>query len=421
MPVVSAVPVIDAPPPTFPDSVLTLRDVDPTVPGLIGLVEAEIAAKGGDLVSVARSLDVSVPVIESVVLGRPVTYRRLRALVAGLGVEIAVAVEGETVPFVVSAEKPALDLRCLIRQQLRRLGVSAVDAGRRSGLPHHVLPNVLGGSTPNSANLVRICAALKAGLVLVRPGEGRAVVREPRDLAGREPRDGAGALSAVAARGASGRFDAGSARGAVPGAPRVSRPWNDPACFTRFSGERSLPVKLYREVSQGWGRGLGEAPDAPAPVDFDDPCAFYVVAPDRGLAKAFVNAGDYCLVAPHARFTPGALAWFRLADGREGLRWCVCAWPRGYDVVIWSDASPSGSERLRISADYLHDDDVHGRGVVLAVYRGRPAVADPPPRARSWPSVSLAPDRQDAIATAHIPLWRRTAAPAADPGPARSR
>ena len=101
-----------------------------------------------------------------------------------------------------------------------------------------------------------------------------------------------------------------------------------------------------------WATHIEDIERAVAPIDLEDPQAFYVVAESQRLEPAGVNAGDYCLVSPNSPITPYNRIWVRRNDGSEGLRWLVNWWREGFETVHWALGDRSKS-RQQIEAEQI--------------------------------------------------------------------
>ena len=98
----------------------------------------------------------------------------------------------------------------------------------------------------------------------------------------------------------------------------------------------------------------------PAPVDLDDPQAFYALLHGHSMVPTGIGPADFCLVSPCAKLEPGQRIWLR--DWQPPK-------PNGHQ-----DRSPSGGERK----------DVDDRSLILAVYRGWLVPSDPVHHLPDW-------------------------------------
>ena len=81
----------------------------------------------------------------------------------------------------------------------------------------------------------------------------------------------------------------------------------------------------------------GRAARPPAPTDLDDAHAFYVAATDDGMARAGIMHGDHYLVTPNAGVKTYGRVWVRHREnGTEQLKWLICWWEGGFEIVSWT-------------------------------------------------------------------------------------
>ncbi len=161
---------------------------------------------------------------------------------------------------------------------------------------------------------------------------------------------------------------------------------------TEFSGSRELPVYDWEDPSEeGYLRRPHSANPAPAPVDLADELAFYLRVPDYSMVPAKIGKDHYCLVSPCAKLQVDQRAWFRGPTGRETVKWVMRLSAAGYDLGSWL-LKDGGHQKPTVV--HWTQDQVVGRGVVLAVYREEPAVTKPQEPVADW--------RPDGLAE----LWR---------------
>lgn len=159
---------------------------------------------------------------------------------------------------------------------------------------------------------------------------------------------------------------------------------------TQFSRQRQLPTYEWTDRSEA-GYRPHAAHQTPAPADLLDDHSFYVLMPDESMVPAGIWRSDYCLISPAAQLDVDQRGWFRGAAGRETIRWVMRLPTDGYDLAAW-DLDAVGHQTP--SAVHWRRDDVVDRGVVVAVYRKRPATDEPQEPVRDW--------RPDALSE----LWR---------------
>ena len=231
-----------------------------------------------------------------------------------------------------------IDFAEAVRRRLAEKGQSQYRAAVNSGLPQDAIRSVLNGHVPRLNRVEQICRAL--GLELY--------IGPPRDVQV-------------------------EADGAEP-----SRP------LTRFNSSVQLPVRV---LSPPWPEVyLIESEEAdrprPAPVDLDDPQAFYVLFHGYSMVPTGIGSADFCLVSPCAKLEPGQRIWLRDRKGREGLRWLIRMTATTYEVAAWQPPKPNGHQDL--VPERWERQDVDDRGVILAVYRGWVVPSDPPRRLPDW-------------------------------------
>ena len=241
------------------------------------------------------------------------------------------------------------EFRALIEQRLRAKGVSPIRAARSAGLSRDAIRAVLRGRSPSFERAAEICRALNLDFHIGPAPSGDA--RTP---------------------------------GGAPPETQTSEDTEPPAVpLTRFSSRRELPVRDWERCSPaGHLSQAGDGGSAPAPLDLPDSHAFYARARGHAMVPAGIWPGDYCLISPCAKLEVHQRAWFRQQDGRETLKWLIRLPSTGYELVSWEPPDEDGLQRM--VAEQWMRADVVDRGVVLAVYRGRPSVERPPFRAPDW-------------------------------------
>ena len=231
-----------------------------------------------------------------------------------------------------------IDFAEAIRRRLAEKGQSKYRAALNSGLPQDAIRSVLSGHDPRLNRVEQICRAL--GLELY--------IGPPRDV----------------------QVEADSSE--------TSRP------LTRFDSSAQLPVRAISPPSPEVYLAESEEQDLarPAPVDLDDPQAFYVLFHGYSMVPAGIGSADYCLVSPCAKLQPGQRIWLRDRQGREGLRWLIRLTAATYEVAAWQPPKPNGHQDL--VPERWERKDVDDRGAVLAVYRGWVVASDPAHRLPDW-------------------------------------
>ena len=222
-----------------------------------------------------------------------------------------------------------IDFAEAVRRRLAERGQSQYGAAVNSGLPQDAIRWVMKGHVPRLNRVEQICRAL--GLELY--------IGPPRDV----------------------QIEADSAE--------PSRP------LTRFDSSVQLPVRVLMPPSPEVYRMKSEAGDQtrPAPVDLDDPQAFYASYYGHSMVPTGIGLTDFCLVSPCAKLEPGQRIWLRDRKGREGLRWLIRMTATAYEAAVWKPPKPNGRQDL--VPERWERKDVDDRGVILAVYRGWPSDA----------------------------------------------
>ena len=231
-----------------------------------------------------------------------------------------------------------IDFAEAVRRRLAERGQSQYRAAVNSGLPQDAIRSVLNGHVPRLNRVEQICRAL--GLELY--------IGPPRDV----------------------QVEADSAE--------PSRP------LTRFDSSVQLPVRVLSPPAPEVYRMKSEEADQvrPAPVDLDDPQAFYALFHGYSMVPTGIGPADFCLVSPCAKLEPGQRIWLRDRKGREGLRWLIRLTAATYEVAAWQPPKPNGHQDLVL--ERWERKDVDDRGVILAVYRGWLVPSDPVHRLPDW-------------------------------------
>ena len=231
-----------------------------------------------------------------------------------------------------------IDFADTIRRRLAKNGQSKYGAAVNSGLPQDAIRYVLNGHVPRLNRVEQICRAI--GLELY--------IGPPRDI----------------------QVEADSAE--------PSRP------LTRFDPSVQLPVRVLLPPAPDVYLMKSEEADQtkPAPVDLDDPQAFYALFHGHSMVPTGIGPADFCLVSPCAKLDPGQRIWLRDRKGREGLRWLIRLTAATYEVAAWQPPKPNGHQDL--VPERWERKDVDDRGVILAVYRGWLVPSDPAHRLPDW-------------------------------------
>ena len=158
---------------------------------------------------------------------------------------------------------------------------------------------------------------------------------------------------------------------------------------TEFSTQRQLPTYKWTHPSEADYQPHASH-KAPAPVDLLDDHAFYVQMPDYSMVPAHIGIHDYCLISPAAPLEVDQRGWFRRAAGRETIRWVMRLPAGGYDLAAWNLDQVDALGHQKPSPVYWRREDVIDRGVVVAVYRQKPAPEKPQEPVRDWRPDALA-------------------------------
>ena len=230
------------------------------------------------------------------------------------------------------------DFAEVVRRRLAERGQSQYRAALSGGLPQDAIRSVLNGHVPRLNRVEQICRALGLELFI---GPSRDVPVEADD-------------------------------------PEPSRP------LTRFDSSVQLPVRVLSPPSADVFLMESEAADRtrPAPVDLDDPQAFYALFHGYSIVPTGIGPADFCLVSPCAKLEPGQRIWLRDRKGREGLRWLIRLTATTYEMAAWQPPKPNGHQDL--VPERWERKDVADRGVILAVYRGWLVPSDPVRRLPDW-------------------------------------
>jgi len=172
------------------------------------------------------------------------------------------------------SDMTTIDFAEAVRRRLAERGQSRYRAAVNSGLPQDAIRSVLNGHVPRLNRAEQICRAL--GLELY--------IGPARDV----------------------QVEADSAE--------PSRP------LTRFDPSVQLPVRVLSPPSPEVHLTESEEADLTrsAPVDLDDPQAFYVNCYGDSMVPAGIGPADFCLVSPCGRLKPGQRIWLRDRKGAKG-------------------------------------------------------------------------------------------------------
>ena len=159
-----------------------------------------------------------------------------------------------------------------------------------------------------------------------------------------------------------------------------------PRPLTAFSPSAELPVRRWARFSPE-GHLTPAVPTqfdrAPAPVDLDDPLAFYAREPGLSMVPADLEMDNYCLVSPCSKLEAGQRVWLRSRTGQETIKWLLELKAATYELRAWGLPDPR-SVRQELIADPWMRESVVDRGVVVAVYRTAPSLTEKTHLAPDW-------------------------------------
>ena len=169
------------------------------------------------------------------------------------------------------------------------------------------------------------------------------------------------------------RFYFGPRRGESESFPSSSTPTLD-----RFSASIDMTVRGWATCSiEGYLEGEKEFPELPMPLGLEDEDAFYAIALGASMRSEGIENGDYCVVSPNTPLAAGLRVWLKNQRDQVTIKRLLAETETHYELLGWQDPDAKGEQ-----APY-HDQwlksFVKAKGVVLAVYRGRPNVKNPPP------------------------------------------
>ena len=218
-----------------------------------------------------------------------------------------------------------------IRQQLAQKNLSVRAAARRAGLPVRSVQGILEGHIPSIERAAAVADAL--GLDFY--------VGPPRS----EP-----------------------ASAAPPSTPTLDR----------FSPSIEMTVRGWARCGiEGYFEGEKECRELPMPLGLEDEDAFYAMALGTSMNSGGIENGDYCVVSPNTPLAAGLRVWLKNQRDQVTIKRLLSETETHYELLGWQDPDAKGDQ-----ASY-HDQwlksFVKAKGVILAVYRGRPNGKNPPP------------------------------------------
>ncbi len=145
----------------------------------------------------------------------------------------------------------------------------------------------------------------------------------------------------------------------------------------RFSPSIEMPVRGWATCSiGGYLEGEKTFRELPVPVGLEDQDAFYAMALGASMKSEGIETGDYCLVSPNTPPAPGMRVWLKNHRDQVTIKRLLDETDTHYYLRGWQDPDEKGHQAPYY--DQWLKSYVKARGVVLAVYRGRPNVKNPP-------------------------------------------
>jgi len=248
------------------------------------------------------------------------------------------------------------EIQCVLLEAIKKSGTNPFRAATSAGLPGTAIRHALEGHEPKAGRLVEIARAL--GLEFyIGP-----------------PRDGS---------------DGGTASSATSAAPQTAR-------LDTFNPDIDVIVRGYAKCSLvGHMEGEEQYRDLPMPsglreIDAD---GFYVMAKGPSMIPEGINEGDYCLVSPNTPLAAGLRVWLKDRQGKACIKRLMEITDRTYRLRGWQ--APLGGRQTNYDDEWMATN-ITEKGVVLAVYRGKPDVGNPPeiipdPRVPTTPQATTLP------------------------------
>ena len=145
----------------------------------------------------------------------------------------------------------------------------------------------------------------------------------------------------------------------------------------RFSPSIEMPVRGWARCSiDGYLEGEKEFRELPMPLGIEDEDAFYAMALGASMRAEGIENGSYCVVSPNTPLAPGMRVWLKNHRDRVTIKRLLDETENHYHLRGWQDPDEKGHQAPYY--DQWLKSYVKTRGVVLAVYRGRPNVKNPP-------------------------------------------
>ena len=146
----------------------------------------------------------------------------------------------------------------------------------------------------------------------------------------------------------------------------------------RFSPSIEMTVRGWARCGvEGYFEGEKEFRELPMPLGLDDEDAFYAMGLGASMKFEGIENGDYCVVSPNTPLAPGLRVWLKNQRDQVTIKRLLAETETHYELLGWQDLDEKGQQKPYY--DQWLKSFVKAKGVVLAVYRGRPNVKNPPP------------------------------------------
>ncbi len=153
---------------------------------------------------------------------------------------------------------------------------------------------------------------------------------------------------------------------------------SSPSTLDRFSPSIDMTVRGWAKCSiGGYLEGEKEFRELPMPLGLEDADAFYAMALGASMKSEGIENGDYCVVSPNTPLAPGLRVWLKNHRDQVTIKRLLAETETHYELLGWQDPDEKGTQAPYY--DQWLKSFVKAKGVVLAVYRGRPNVKNPPP------------------------------------------
>ena len=145
----------------------------------------------------------------------------------------------------------------------------------------------------------------------------------------------------------------------------------------RFSPSIEMTVRGWARCGvEGYFEGEKEFRERPMPLGLEDKDAFYAIALGASMRSEGIENGDYCVVSPNTPLAAGLRVWLKNQRDQVTIKRLLSETDKHYELLGWQDPDEKGNQAFYY--DQWLKSFVKAKGVVLAVYRGRPNVKNPP-------------------------------------------